>query len=69
MGRVSAEYFEQKFGTNVKGRFFEQWSHLEREGLGRWSGKVFELTRGALLKVDSLLHAFFLPHHQNSRYV
>lgn len=69
MGRVSAEYFEHKFGTNVKGRFFEQWSHLEREGLGHWGDKVFELTRGALLKVDSLLHGFFLPQHQNSRYV
>ena len=34
-----------------------------------WNGEVFELTREALLKVDSLLHDFFLPQHQNSRYV
>jgi len=29
---------------------------------------VFRLTREALLKVDTLLHPFFLPVHQNSRY-
>lgn len=68
LGRVEAAYFERKFSTQLLHRFGEQWKELECKGLGRWSGGVFELTREALLKVDSLLHPFFLPQHQNSRY-
>ena len=68
LGRVQADYFQQKFGVDVKGRFAAQWQGLELETLGRWTGGQFDLTREALLKVDSLLHPFFLPQHQNSRY-
>ncbi len=68
LGRVASEYFQQKFAVNIKDRFAPQWSELEQGGLAKWSGDTFELTREALLKVDSLLHAFFLPQHQNSRY-
>jgi oxygen-independent coproporphyrinogen-3 oxidase len=68
LGSVSAEYFEAKFGLNLAHRFSPQWRRLEDAGLGAWSERVFTLTREALLKVDSLLHDFFLPHHQNSRY-
>ena len=31
-------------------------------------GDWFVLTREALLKVDTLLHAFFLPQHKHARY-
>lgn len=68
LGIVEAAYFENKFSTHLLNRFGEQWKELEGRGLGRWNGGVFELTREALLKVDSLLHSFFLPQHQNSRY-
>ena len=68
LGRVQANYFREKFSVDIVSRFDQQWSHLQREGLGKWSDSMFELTREALLKVDSLLHAFFLPEHQNSRY-
>ncbi len=69
LGRVSAEYFTRKFGEDVAVKFAPQWSDLAARGLGLWKGEAFELTRNALLMVDSLLHAFFLPRHQNSRYV
>lgn len=69
LGRVSAAYFTGKFGENVMQRFAAQWENLVVRGLGAWNGETFELTRSALLMVDSLLHAFFLPQHQNSRYV
>jgi oxygen-independent coproporphyrinogen-3 oxidase len=68
LGRVQAAYFRDKFSVDIGSRFEPQWGHLQREGLGQWSRDMFELTREALLKVDSLLHAFFLPQHQNSRY-
>ncbi|MCX8512130.1 MAG: radical SAM protein, partial [Chthoniobacteraceae bacterium] len=69
LGRVSAEYFQQKFSEDIQVRFNLQWSDLIAQSLGVWNDAFFELTREALLKVDSLLHAFFLPQHQNSRYV
>jgi oxygen-independent coproporphyrinogen III oxidase len=69
LGRVSAEYFQQKFSEDIQVRFNLQWSDLIAQSLGMWNGAFFELTREALLKVDSLLHSFFLPQHQNSRYV
>ena len=69
LGRVGAQYFQEKFGVDVGQKFQAQWHSLAEAGLGAWNGEVFELTREALLKVDSLLHDFFLPQHQNSRYV
>jgi len=69
LGRVGAPYFREKFGVEVGHRFEAQWQALAGAGLGAWKDEVFQLTREALLKVDSLLHDFFLPQHQNSRYV
>jgi oxygen-independent coproporphyrinogen-3 oxidase len=69
LGRVGAPYFRDKFQVEVGQKFQAQWLGLAEAGLGEWNGEVFELTREALLKVDSLLHDFFLPQHQNSRYV
>ncbi|MEI6713808.1 MAG: coproporphyrinogen-III oxidase family protein [Verrucomicrobiota bacterium] len=68
LGRVNAPYFQSKFGEDVRARFTSQWSGLEASGLAAWNGDNLELTREALLKVDTLLPAFFLPQHQNSRY-
>jgi oxygen-independent coproporphyrinogen-3 oxidase len=69
LGRVRAPYFLEKFQVNVRERFVDQWADLVKRGLGSWNSDSFELTRAALLKVDTLLHAFFLTQHQNSRYV
>jgi oxygen-independent coproporphyrinogen-3 oxidase len=69
LGRVAAPYFQEKFGVAVEKRFEAQLHNLTEKGLGAWSDGQFTLTREALLKVDSLLHDFFLPQHQNSRYV
>jgi oxygen-independent coproporphyrinogen-3 oxidase len=68
LGRVDSSYFQQKFAEDVRVRFGTQWSDLASRGLGEWDSGGFVLTRAALLKVDTLLHAFFLPQHQNSRY-
>ena len=68
LGRVSQSYFREKFGVVVAARFNQQLSELTRRGLLSEHGDWLVLTRPALLKIDVILHAFFLPQHQNARY-
>ena len=68
LGRVSVDYFTGKFGVNVLERFSSQFAELSRRGLMSEQGGWLALTREALLKIDVILHAFFLPQHQNARY-
>ena len=68
LGRVSLAYFTGKFGVNVMERFSAQFAELTRRGLMREQDGWLVLTREALLKIDVILHAFFLPQHQNARY-
>jgi oxygen-independent coproporphyrinogen-3 oxidase len=68
LGRVSRSYFQQKFGVNLAQRFAQEWDDLRRKELLTEEGDWFVLSRDALLKVDTLLHAFFLPQHKHARY-
>ncbi len=68
LGRVGREYFRAKFGVEILERFGQQFDDMVRRGLASVKGDWVVLTRFALLKVDTLLHAFFLPQHQHSRY-
>ena len=68
LGRVSPSYFVEKFGVNIMERFDAQLSELRRRGLLTDQGGWLVLNREALLKIDVILHAFFLPQHQNARY-
>ena len=68
LGRVSQSYFREKFGIVIAERFNQQLAELTRRGLLSEHGDWLVLTRGALLKIDVILHAFFLPQHQNARY-
>ena len=58
----------KKFGTDVAARFHAQFEELRRRGLLTEHGDWLVLDRSALLKIDVILHAFFLPQHQNARY-
>lgn len=69
LGRVSRQYFQEKFGINVSERFRDQFDDLRNRKLISDQGEWIVLTREALLKVDTLLHAFFLPQHRGPRYV
>ncbi|HEY3897237.1 MAG TPA: coproporphyrinogen-III oxidase family protein [Chthoniobacter sp.] len=69
LGRVSQQYFQEKFGINVAERFRDQFDDLRQRKLLSTQGDWLVLTREALLKVDTLLHAFFLPQHRGTRYV
>ena len=68
LGRVSRSYFAQKFGANIDAQFDAQFTELKRRGLLTEHGDWLVLDRSALLKIDVILHAFFLPQHQNARY-
>jgi oxygen-independent coproporphyrinogen III oxidase len=68
LGRVNRRYFVDKFGVDVAERFHEQFQDLQAKGLLSIQEDWLVLTREALLKVDTLLHAFFLPQHRGSRY-
>ena len=69
LGRVSQQYFQEKFGVDVAARFSQQFDDLRARNLISTQGDWLVLTREALLKVDTLLHAFFLPQHRGPRYV
>jgi oxygen-independent coproporphyrinogen-3 oxidase len=68
LGRVSRSYFQSKFGVDLGQRFAQEWDDLRLKGLLHDEGDWFVLSRDALLKVDTLLHAFFLPQHKHARY-
>ena len=68
-GDVQPAYFEKKYGTNPLQRFAAPLASLRAEGLLRELGpERISLTRDALMRVDSLLHRFFLPQHSGIRY-
>lgn len=68
-GWINTQYFQDAYGVDVTTRFRDGISTLESEGwLASRTPDRFELTRQALLRVDTLLPRFFLPQHQNVRY-
>jgi oxygen-independent coproporphyrinogen-3 oxidase len=68
LGRASRAYFREKFSTEITERFHQQFEDMRLRGLATVEGEWIVLSRPALLKVDTLLHAFFLPEHQHARY-
>ena len=68
-GAVRPAYFEEKYGADPLVRFGEQLESLRAEGyLAELSEDRIALTRPGLMRVDSLLHRFFLPEHTGIRY-
>src|SRR5688572_9390584 len=68
-GRVRPGYFHDKYGVDPLRRFHTELASLQSEGfLAELSPERVALTRDGLLRVDSLLHRFFLPQHAGIRY-
>ena len=66
LGRISTDVFRRRFGVDVNERWEPIFREYEQAGwLGRRNGMI-ELTRDGLLRVDRLLHAFFLPQHRSA---
>ena len=68
LGRVDRGYFREKFRIDPSERFNQQFDDLRMQGLLSSEGDWLVLSRDALLRVDTLLHAFFLPQHRGTRY-
>jgi oxygen-independent coproporphyrinogen-3 oxidase len=68
-GAIRPSYFAAKFGVDVRERFAPVWRSIAADGyLAAESDDRVALTREGLLRVDMLLHRFFLPEHQGVRY-
>ena len=68
LGRVRKSYFQAKFGVDVEERFAKTVEELVRSGFMEVDAWSLRLTREGLLRVDKLLHEFFLPEHRGARY-
>jgi oxygen-independent coproporphyrinogen-3 oxidase len=68
LGRVSAEYYVQRYGIDPRERFAPQLAALTAQGFGHVAGDDIMLSREGLMQVDRLLHSFFLPQHRDARY-
>jgi len=67
LGHVDSGYFQQKFGVDVRRRFDTPLKQLEEQGLLKLDADTLRLSRDGLLRVDSLLHQFFLTEHRGVR--
>ena len=67
LGRVSRGYFREKFGEDICDRFARPLEALRGQGFLSLDGDRVSLSRAGLLRVDHLLHEFFLPEHRNAR--
>jgi len=68
-GSIRPGYFQEKYGVDVRKRFAEPLASLSADGyLAAADDDRVALTRDALLRVDVLLHRFFLPEHTGIRY-
>jgi oxygen-independent coproporphyrinogen-3 oxidase len=68
LGRISRNYFQNKFGVDVVTRFEQPIARLKSWGDLAVDGDWLRLTRDGLLQVDRLVHEFFLPEHRTARY-
>ena len=67
-GFLDTSYFQKKFGVDVLTEWQTVWNGYAEEGLLSIEGDRVTLTRDGLLRVDSLLPAFFEEEHQGVRY-
>ncbi len=68
LGRLDTAYFRAKFGVDPLQRFAEPLRDLQARGLIALEGDEIVSSREGLLKIDTLLSAFFLDEHRNARY-
>jgi oxygen-independent coproporphyrinogen-3 oxidase len=67
-GWLDPAYFAAKFDVDITEQWQDVWQRYADEGLATIGDNRIRLTREGLLRVDSLLPAFFEPEHQNVRY-
>ncbi len=68
LGSVDAGYFRDKFGVDVRTHFEDTLREHAALGYVEVDGDRISSTREGLMRVDSLLHDYFLEEHKNARY-
>ncbi len=68
LGRLDVDYFRRRFGVDVLRRFAAPLAEHRAAGWLDWDERAIRTTREGLLRIDVLLHDYFLEEHQNSRY-
>ncbi|HEY0455742.1 MAG TPA: coproporphyrinogen-III oxidase family protein [Verrucomicrobiae bacterium] len=68
LGKVSRNYFAQKFGKDPCTQFSRPIQTLKDWGFLSVAGDEIAINREGMLQIDRLLHEFFLPEHRNARY-
>ena len=68
LGAVERSYFRDKFGVDPVEQFGGVIDELQEDGYLHVSDDGIVLHRDGLLRVDELLHRFFLPQHRGARY-
>lgn len=63
-GRVEPRYFREKFGLDPLRQFAAPLENLRRQGHLSYNEQEIRLSREGLLRVDELVHEFFLPQHR-----
>ena len=67
-GYLDSGYFKTKYNTDIQQQFKDAFAQHQSDGMLTVGPDRVELTRDGLLRVDSLLPAFFEPEHQGIRY-
>jgi len=67
-GLLELDYFRDKFDADILEQWREVWDDYVEQGYVELHDDEIRLTREGILRVDSLLSAFFEPEHQNVRY-
>lgn len=65
-GQVQPRYFREKFALDPLQRFARPLENLRRQGLATFTEQEIRLSREGLLRVDELIHDFFLPRHREA---
>ena len=68
LGRLDTQYFQDKFGVTVLDHFKKPIKTLLDSGFLTIENGFLHLNRDGLLRVDGLIHEFFLEQHKDSRY-
>ncbi len=68
LGHIRPSYFNDKFGADILQQFADPLNALKEEGFVEIEDDLVKLTPAGLLRVDSLLPAFYAPEFQHARY-
>lgn len=70
LGKIRPSYFKEKFGADILTQYADAYDKLQNDRMLHVNAEADEivLTQRGLLRVDSLLPAFYASEYQNTRY-